>query len=246
MPKEPSKFTSFPRRRFALYIPFDDDHTSPYEITFPISDSVPRPTSPHPQGRRRATPPSASAPRQNRISVAGQEISTASGPLLRADSDSEGESEDERPYEHLLDKSLHGKGTSFYYYLYNSSKTLSGPPPRPPHMSIRVGTIFVHRNPNTSVIRSWRLEISEGGAEEWIALQDLEERPFDLGTYYYTVSDNGTPSWVKRDTVRKRKYYKPQASRQRRGRREDTPGDDQATPDPQEAEPTRASLSDSN
>jgi hypothetical protein len=92
MPKEPSKFTSFPRRRFALYIPFDDDYTSPYEITFPISDSVPHPTSPYPQGRRRSTPPSASTLRQNRIAMAGQEIPTASGPLLRADSDSESES----------------------------------------------------------------------------------------------------------------------------------------------------------
>ncbi|KAJ3539645.1 hypothetical protein NMY22_g4647 [Coprinellus aureogranulatus] len=217
----PAAPASFPRRRFTLYIPFDKDYADPYEITFPISDSVPQ--AEDTRSEDGGSPPPPGAVRNEQIPVATQ---ARMGPPDRGrpSSDSGDESDEGRPYDTLLDRNLHGKGTKYYYYRYNTTKSLTGPPPRPPDLPVRIGTIFIHRNPNTRVIRSWILEASDDGEEQWTVLQELYQRPFNGITYYYSVAVDGTPSWVTWSTARKRKYYlKPLNSKRRRGGRGDTP-----------------------
>lgn len=106
-----------------------------------------------------------------------------------------------------MDKPFYGKGSQFHYYSYESRRRLEEPPPHPSHLPIRIGTLFIHRNPQSRETRSWRREASDDGQERWIAIQHSDQRVFDHGTYHYTLTKKGVPSWILAETLRKRKYH---------------------------------------
>ncbi|KAJ2911549.1 hypothetical protein MD484_g8867, partial [Candolleomyces efflorescens] len=194
MPKSPKSFSSFPRRQFAMQAAFDRDLEGPHEITFPVY-------APTPPIRLDAfAEQDDDGLESDQAGVSGMAQAGENGDVHELD--------DDAPFERLRDKRFYGKQVSFYYYYYSTPRDLDRPPVHPPTTTISLDTLFVHRNPVTARTQSWRWGKSDSG-EGWIKLQEKEKHQYDHGSYHYTVTATGMPSWINPETLRKTKYKAP-------------------------------------
>ncbi|KAJ2926332.1 hypothetical protein H1R20_g10760, partial [Candolleomyces eurysporus] len=227
MPKVPKSFTSFGRRVFSMRIEFDGDNDGPHEITFPVRASS-RETSP-------VLDWDSDEDHTHITDLTGNSASSRN--VQEGPGEASGSAEDddieESPYDRLRDKRFYKKPTSFYYYLFCKASHLDQPPPHPAVLEIRLDTLFIHRNPDTSQVRTWiwgkknsqaaAPGLAAANAEDsenvsaWIPLNEREERRFDHGTYHYVVSSTGTPSWVVYETLWKNKYRNGSTLKGQRG-----------------------------
>lgn len=214
-----------PRHRFFHKLLFDETpETLPYILKITLSPNLKRPRgqSPNEEEVGRAAPDipavmgapdipevtkaPADIPAQ---APAQQEVEVEQTPAKRQTA-SDGRKYNEAPFGNFKDRRLYGKN-SFYYHLFVHDEDISQPPDHPPGMTFQPGTLFIHRNPTTSKVQSWIWENDPARVGEglWAALQNLEERQIHSRAYVYTVSARGYPSWVLRDTHRKKQNQPP-------------------------------------
>ncbi|TEB28530.1 hypothetical protein FA13DRAFT_1793995 [Coprinellus micaceus] len=224
MPKDSTKITSFPRRHFSLRVSFDRGHN----IAFPVWRIPPKAErgSQHDLVGDEAPPPSARAMPYKRALLVNQDPpdgvvdSTGSGLVSQssvqgaASAISSSSENPERPRSSDREDPFrsppcigrfHSKTDSYSYYLFKSPHSIQEPPAHPPSLVLKTGTLFVHCNSQTSEVRCWRWEaLSEVDEGRWASLRDADEHTFEHGTYYFTITDTGTPSWVVWNTIRRR------------------------------------------
>ncbi|KAJ3516858.1 hypothetical protein NMY22_g14104 [Coprinellus aureogranulatus] len=216
MPKLRHRITRSPRRHFSLHVSFDKQHSGPHEVTFPVHSFAAQDEGFQPLEAHDGTPapigveqnaPENGEPVPDPNPMPPPAGMPAGDGRLEGDQDCQNgdlDLEEDPPFSNLADKPFYGKGTRFQYYLYETHRILQEPPPHPAHLPIHIGTIFVHRNARSRQTRSWRRESSDDGQGRWTELQQSEQRAFDHGTYHYTLTKKGTPSWVVGETLRPR------------------------------------------